>query len=81
MIELGQEVQDKITGFRGIVTGRVDYLTGCRQLLIAPPLKSDGRMAESVWLDEQRCEPVPGGRHVVIDNGQTPGCDIAPPVR
>lgn len=81
MIELGQEVQDIITGFRGIVTGRVDYLTGCRQLLVAPSLKPDGTPGDSLWFDEQRCELVPGGRRVVLDNAETPGFDIPAPRR
>lgn len=28
-LELGLEVKDIVTGFRGIITGRCEYLTGC----------------------------------------------------
>ena len=38
-IELGQKVQDSITGFAGLVTGRCEYITGCNQILIQPPIK------------------------------------------
>lgn len=81
MIELGQEVRDVVTGFRGIVTGRVDYLTGCRQLLVNPGLKDDGTLREQSWFDEQRCEVVPNGRVVRLDNGTTPGFDMPAPTR
>jgi hypothetical protein len=52
--QLGQEVTDTITGFKGIVVGRVEYITGCHQLLVQPPMKSDGDFVESRWFDEDR---------------------------
>ena len=53
MIELGYEVKDKVTGFKGIVTGRASYITGCDQYLIAP--KNKGATFEnSIWIDEGR---------------------------
>ncbi len=29
MIELGRTYKDRITGFKGVATGFVEYLTGC----------------------------------------------------
>jgi hypothetical protein len=29
--ELGVELQDAVTGFKGIVMGRTDYLNGCQR--------------------------------------------------
>ena len=48
-VELGQKVQDSITGFVGRVTGRCEYITGCTQVLIQPPIKADGDFVESRW--------------------------------
>ena len=79
MIELGRKVKDKITGFEGTVTGFVVYISGCNQALIIPPAK-DGKMGDGCWIDEQRLEYVDASK-VVLDNGATPGCDAAPPVR
>ncbi len=60
-IELGTKVKDVVTGFKGTVTGRAEYLTGCRQYCVIP--KSEGnKAAEGNWFDEQRLE--------VIDNKQ-----------
>lgn len=39
-IELGSTVQDRISGLTGVVTARVEYLTGCTQYGITP--KGDG---------------------------------------
>ena len=30
-IRMGAKVTDKVSGFQGIVTGRAEYSTGCRQ--------------------------------------------------
>jgi len=55
-VALGQKVKDRITGFTGMVTGRCEYITGCAQLLVQPPVKADGDFVESRWLDEDRAE-------------------------
>jgi len=52
-IELGKKVKDSITGFSGVVTGRADYITGCRQYCVTPRV-SQGKMVESNWIDEDR---------------------------
>jgi hypothetical protein len=51
---LGAKVLDQITGFEGVVIGRVEYLTGCAQYLLQPPVKKDGDWIESRWMDEDR---------------------------
>lgn len=76
---LGLTVKDRITGFTGIVTGYVEYLTGCNQALVVPPMK-DGKLPASEWFDVQRLEDT-GASRMVLDNGATPGCDKAAPKR
>ncbi len=61
MIELGQKGRDKITGFEGIIVGRVQYLFGCNQYLLVPPVKSDGTLVEGQWFDEGRIEVIGSG--------------------
>ena len=65
MIELGVIARDKITGFGGIVTGRAEYLTGCVQYMVTPPVKKDGSYAESGWLDEDRLEVICNNKFVL----------------
>lgn len=77
---IGRTVRDQITGFQGVVTGRVEYLTGCNQLLVAPPTDKTGALRDSQWFDEQRCA-VTNAKKIAIDNGTSPGADKTPPVR
>jgi hypothetical protein len=79
MAKLGGTYTDKITGFRGIATGYVQYITGCNQLLLAPKA-AEGGMKASEWIDEQRLVLEPDAV-VVLNNGSNPGADRAPPRR
>ena len=82
---LGMKMEDKITGFRGIVTGYCVYITGCNQALLTPRVDSKGAKVEGQWHDEQRLERV-GESLVTLDNEPTSprrslGFDKAPPIR
>jgi hypothetical protein len=79
-IQLGGTYRDRITGFQGVATGYVSYITGCSQALLAPPVSQDGAVRESNWFDEQRLEQV-GEELILLDNGDTPGFDKAAPKR
>lgn len=81
MINLGMTYKDKITGFVGVATGFVQYISGCNQALIQPRCGEDGSMLDSQWFDQQRLEPVTDAPLVTLDNGTTPGCDRAAPRR
>jgi len=52
MIELGREVQDRITGFRGIAIGRTTYLQGCSRILVQPKVGKEGTIPEPASFDE-----------------------------
>ncbi len=77
-IEIGRKVKDKITGFSGVATGRVEYLTGCNQILVQPPVGKDGSYRDSLWIDEQKLDVV-GTTKVKLDNSRSPGFDRAAP--
>ena len=79
--ELGTRARDRITGFEGRVTGRCEYITGCNQVLLAPPVGANGEAREAHWFDEQRLEILDNGERITLDNGDTPGCDKPAPVR
>jgi len=80
MPPLGKRYRDVITGFTGVATGHVTYISGCNQVLLAPAVAPDGALRDAQWFDEQRLQPVEG-EAIVLDNGRTPGCDRAAPVR
>lgn len=74
----------KITGFNGIATGYVVYITGCNQVLVAPPAK-DGEHREGHWVDVARLDVVGSGVPYPMTEdevaNESPGFDQAPPVR
>ena len=50
--DLGKEAEDKITGFKGIVIGVSQWLTGCNQACLKPKVDKDGKLEEGQWFDE-----------------------------
>jgi hypothetical protein len=57
---LGKEARDKITGFEGIIIGKIYYLFGCSQYGIAPK-SVDGKINDTNWFDEGRIEIIGNG--------------------
>jgi cyanophycinase-like exopeptidase len=72
MIELGKAGRDKVTGFEGIITARAQYLTGCDQYNLVPPVK-DGKLDNAQWFDEGRIEIVGIGISAGDVAGPRPG--------
>lgn len=56
MITLGQKVRDKITGFTGIATAHVKYLTGCDQIGVTPAVNSESKLPDGAYFDLSRLE-------------------------
>lgn len=52
---LGKKAKDKVTGFEGIIIGKIEYLTGCDQYGLTPPAK-DGKCEPCQWFDHRRVE-------------------------
>jgi hypothetical protein len=80
-MQLGDTVKDVITNFTGVVTGIVEYISGCNQALVTPRVKADGSREDGCWFDLQRLVVDPEMPRVQLDNGATPGADAAPPIR
>lgn len=78
--ELGCFYKDVISGASGISIGRVEYITGCNQVLLEPGIDAQGKKVDAFWVDEQRCELDASREKIVLDNGSTPGCALAAPI-
>lgn len=52
MVQLGDEVKDTITGFKGTATGKTEYLNGCVRVVVQPRVDKDGKLPNSQWVDE-----------------------------
>jgi len=49
---LGEKVKDKVTGFKGTITSRIEYLNGCRQYCVEPKVGKEGKMQKAQYVDE-----------------------------
>jgi hypothetical protein len=70
MFNLGQKLRDRVTGFEGIATSKVEYLNGCVQFCIKPPMK-DGKIVEGEYFDQQQLEFVDEG--IAVEQRNTGG--------
>jgi len=59
-MKLGQKLRDKVSGFEGIATSRIEYLNGCVQFCLKPK-STDGKMPEGEYIDIQQLEVVDDG--------------------
>lgn len=50
-VKLGQEVRDKITGFKGIVAYITEVRDGCDRASVQPPVDKDGKIPEGWDID------------------------------
>lgn len=53
---LGKTATDKATGFTGIITAIVYYISGCTQYCILPKCGTDGKFPDGTYIDYQRLE-------------------------
>lgn len=52
-IQLGDEVKDSVTGFRGIAVARTTWMTGCARITVQPKGQDkDGKCFEPTAFDE-----------------------------
>jgi hypothetical protein len=66
--ELGDQVRDLVTSYEGIVTGRTEWLNGCRRYLIElSKLNKDGEPVKGLNADEQTLVLV---KALALDVGQ-----------
>lgn len=57
---LGLKVEDKVTGYAGVVTSISFDLYGCIQAIVTPGLNKDGKRISGDWFDVNRL--------IVVDN-------------
>lgn len=80
MFKFGQEVKDKITGFKGIVTGKCNYITGCEQYLVQPKGKESDKKPDAVWFDVDRLDVV-SKKIIELKEKTKPGSDLEAPTK
>lgn len=64
MIKLGDKVKDKISGLVGIVTSKQEFLNGCIQFSVMPPMKKGSEEMPSWFVDESQLTKVSSGVNI-----------------
>lgn len=55
-MKLGDEARDRVSGFRGTITGEATYLSGAHQFFVQPRAR-DGAFLDGRWIDVGYLEP------------------------
>ena len=55
-LAMGEKVCDVITGFKGRIVAKCQYINGCDQCLVKPSIGEDGKMPVGEWIDDQQLE-------------------------
>ena len=61
MINLGDKVQDKVSGIIGIATSRTEYLNGCIQFAVMPKVDPKKNDIQSWNIDEGQLKVISSG--------------------
>lgn len=56
---IGAKAKDKITGFTGVITSRIEYLFNANSNGVTPPMDKDGKLPDGYQFDEGRMEILP----------------------
>jgi len=86
MINLGDEVKDSVSGFKGIAVAKHTYLQGCDRVSVQPSIDKEGKLPEAQTFDEPQLETIkqakvkrqapsidPGGPEKYRDSGKIIG--------
>jgi len=65
MVNLGDEVKDTISGFKGIAISRHSYLQGCDRISIQPTIDKDGKLPEQQSFDEPQLEVIKKAKPII----------------
>ncbi len=56
--KLGVKAKDTVTGLTGILTARIEFLNGCVQYCLTPPIDKDGKIVKDEYIDYTQLELV-----------------------
>jgi hypothetical protein len=54
MIDLGSEVCDSVSGFKGIAMAQHMYINGCARITVQPKVDKEGKLPETQTFDESQ---------------------------
>ncbi len=72
----GKMAKDKVTGFQGVVTGKLKWMYGCTQYCLTPKVDKDGKLVSGEWFDEGRLEILKDSIRPEEVVAEKNGCDL-----
>ena len=70
-VELGDEVEDRVSGFKGIAVARTRWISGCDRISIQPKgVDKDGKTFESQSFDEPMLKIIKRGKVEVTERDE-----------
>jgi hypothetical protein len=75
MITLGCKAKDMVSGFKGVVVARIEYLWGCTQYGLAPDVNKNGNILDTQYFDYKRIEVIGKGKHIASEDTGGPQRD------
>lgn len=63
--QLGEEAQDLVTGYKGIITCRIQYLTGCNRYGLQKKSEKNAKPEEAYYFDENQIKVIGKGVKIV----------------
>lgn len=73
MVQVGQTVRDKITGFEGVVMSRAEYLWGCVRVEVQARDLKDGEPRDWRVFDEPQLEVLDVPNIAEVSGSNAPG--------
>ncbi len=67
---LGFKVEDRVTGFEGVVASVSFDLYGCVQAVVNPGMDKEGKMKDSQWFDVSRLKVISKNPVMEVPNFQ-----------
>ena len=64
--ELGSTAKDKVTGYKGIIIGRSEWLYGCRRYTVQSSELDKGSPIAAIGLDEEAVEIIKAAKPAKI---------------
>jgi len=72
-MKLGDVVKDRISGFKGVATCRLEYLNGCVRWQVSPQELHEGKPVDSHYFDDEQLETIPDSAPVALVQRATGG--------
>lgn len=82
IINLGDEAQDPITGYKGVCICRTEWISGCTRIGLQAPMGKDGKVPDTQHFDEPMLKLLKAGKFAATSKdtgGPRPAPFMTPP--